>query len=1122
MRSMKSMIHRLLSRPRLAALSCSLLAALAAPVAAAPVASQGTLSTNLQDAAPVAATWDPLLDALTAQPPSPWTAAPAGVSLPRAASPGPSFGGLRAAPSTPAHAAGDATRDLSSAEADFDRDGCQDIVTFQVANLTVMRGDCKGGFTKLQSQAAPLNVYHPVAVDLDHDGYPDIVAMTAPFGYAGTVVALLNRQNATFGAATVISRKASLYSGLMAMNVYDINGDGNADVIVAGIGTVDTMTNSNSVFEVIFGNADGSFGTATLVETDGVLPYKPSYAYDGGSALRKIGDQLYFYGLLLQSQRVNGTAFGSEVLYRWAVSSAGVVDVDHPLITPLPVLSVSPNKYMQFADLDGDGIDDFTLLNGDGMLYTAPGASDGSFGALRYGLPVTAGNNAAVVAFRDVDGDGKVDAILAGAVFLGTWPGNGDGTFRAPKITYHGGYAINGNSGLTFPVTNHVIDDFDGDGIADVAFFDTVKRALCFYRGRSDGTFIGAPVLVSTTGAFQSNNLALRAAGDLNGDGYQDIVVGSPFGLLGGISNGAGDFTYQILSPLQGIAAISSQTADFDRDGKDDVVFLSTDQNSHVHLYVGLSNGDGTVRAVAQPLPFSSVYAPGLAIGDINGDGAPDLLVALNDYATPSYAIWPMVNDGKGGLAAAPRINVGVALYAIAAADVNGDGQADLFVSYGSYSTTTTAVYLATGSGGFATTAAVLQHTLPGGAILARDVTGDGIVDAVVSVLNGASEGLMLYRGHGDGTFDAGAPVVTGVVPTYVGTADLNGDALPDLYFTTTEGVLTDAADGLMGLVVLLGAGDGSFAPPAHYAIYSAAAPVLPIDMFHDGAASLLASAGGSTVVLLNNGGSTVTLTAGAASVGSADPVSVTVRVTPGFADQPLPTGYVAVRVDGAVADRGAVRSNGTASFTLSALEVGSHVVSASYEGDDHYNVNLHSNTVDLKVGKATPAFQLTSDAAQLALSAAGSASSAISLSANHAFSGPVTLSCDGAPAATTCAFSQPSVTLAPGQTVTSMLTLTAAKTASLRRSILLGSSGAGLAAAWCLLVMVPGLRRRAGSARRLLPVLMYLGAVAGCAANPAAPPNQRAGSYAITVTATPSDPSVPPQTLTMVVVDAP
>jgi len=1138
---------RLRSRTLLAALTCTLiagtsvLAAVGHQVESAPpqvslsaldrsVAATGdnlygivtrrpaTSSEATVQSSPAVAAWD--APGLPAQASASPAARSGGVSFPLTSPVNPSFGGFRVAPSTPAHAAGDTSRDLSSAAADFDHDGCKDIVTFQLTNLTVMQGNCKGGFTKRSSQATARSVYHPIAVDVNHDGYPDIVAMTVPFGYLGTVVALVNQQDGTFSAPVVISRKASVYSGLMDMNVYDINGDGNADVIVSGLGTTDAQTNSNLVFEVILGNADGTFGTSTLVETDGVIPYKPTFAFDGGTALRKIGDQLYLYGLLLQSQRVNGTSFASEVLYRWAVSSSGAVDVDHPQITPLPMVSVAPNKYMQFADLDGDGVDDLGLLNGDGMLYTAIGASDGSLGTIQLALPVAAGNNASVLAFRDVDGDGKVDAIMAGQAFLGVWPGNGDGTFRAPNTTYVGGYAANANAGLVFPVSNHVIDDFDGDGIPDIAFFDTVKRALGFHKGKRDGSFVGAAALVNPTGDFQANGLVVLATPDLNGDGYKDIVASSAYGLLGGISDDHGGFRYKILSPLQSISAVSSYCADFNKDGKDDVAFLSRDERGYVHVYLGLSNGDGTVTAVAQPLPFTSFGSPGIAVGDINGDGAPDVVLALNDFVAPSYGLWPMVNDGTGHLTAAPYVDEGTLIFSVALADANGDGAADLFVSHGSYTATTTAVYAATGSGGFAITpSAILQDTMVGGGILASDVTGDGVVDAVVSVPSGTNQGLMLYVGHNDGTFSAGTALVAGVAPSYVGATDLNGDTIPDIYFTTTEGVLTDANDGLMGLVVLRGAGNHAFAPPVSYSIYGASSPVLPIDMFHNGSPSLLAAAGGTaTTVLLNNGASTVALRASAASVSSIDAVDVTVTVVPYFPDQPLPTGDVELRVDGTAVSRSAVRSNGTASFSVSRLAVGSHVLSASYAGDSHYNVNLTSNAVTLTVTRATPGFQLTSDAAELSISPGGSTSTAISLAASPAFGGPVTLACEGAPASTTCSFSQSSVMLAPGQTVTSTLTLTASNTAA--RNVHLPAVAAMLGAAVCgLLLIWPLLRSRPSAGRRMLAVVASvcaLGAL-GCSSDTAATTSP--GRYAISVIATPSDTSVPAQTLTVIVV---
>lgn len=1086
-----------------AALTCTLLAGMAA---AEPLA-------TFQNAAPVTDLRTPALDGTAP------IASAGSVRFPLASPVNPNFGGFRVAPSTPAHAAGDTGRNLSSVGADFDHDGCADVVAFQRSNLTVMRGDCKGGFTKLASQATAFNVYHPVAVDADHDGYPDIVAMTVPFAYSGTVVALLNQKNGQFSAPTVISRRASVFSGLMAMNVHDINGDGNADVIIAGTGTSDAMTDSNLVFEVVFGNADGSFATATLVETVGPIPYKPTFGYDGATALRTVGGQLYLYGLVQQSRRVNGTIFGSQLLYRWTVHSTGVVDVAQPEIVAIPAFSAAPNKYLQFADLDGDGIDDLSLLNGDGMLYTALGTMDGGFGAIGFALPATAGNNAAVLSYRDVDGDGKLDAILAGTALLGAWPGNGDGTFRAPKVTNLAGFASNANAGLTFPVTNHVIDDFDGDGVADIAFFDTVKRALCFHKGKADGTFIGAPALVSTTGDFQTNGMLVLATPDLDGDGHKDIIVSTYYGLLGGISDAHGGFAYKVLSPLQSIAGLSSFTADFNQDGKDDVVFLAVDSRGGVHLYAGFSNGDGTVRAVAQPLPFASTSAPAVVVGDINGDGAPDLLLAHNDVVTQSYGVWPLLNDGKGAFTAAPYINLGVQLLGVAAGDANGDGAADLWVSFGSFSATTTAVYLSTKDGGFAAApSATLQRTMVGTSILAEDVTGDGAIDALVTVQSGANQGLMLYVGRGDGTFGDGASLVTGVVPSFVGAEDLNGDAIADVFFTTSETVLTDAADRLMGLVVLRGTGNSAFAAPVSYAIYGASSRVLPFDLMRNGTLSLLAAANGAgTTILLNNGASSVALAARATTIGASESVEVVVRVAAAFADQPLPTGEVSLLVDGAEVVRGALRSNGTASFTLSALTVATHVLTATYAGDRNYNVNRNSNTVDLTVTKATPAFQLTSDAASLVLSG-GSTSTSLSLTANNAFSGPVALTCDGAPAAVACSFSLSNVTLAPGQTVTSTLTLTATKTASLPHGALM--AGGGLVVVGLLVLALVTRKRRAP--RLWLPVLALVGVLGalGCSSD-SAPPLATPRSYAISVTATPADTSVPAQTLTMIVAPA-
>lgn len=1050
--------------------------------------------------------WNPMLDEMRSLPESERNLSTDPVAFPMSGTSTPNFGGFRVAPSMPAHASGDTTRQLSAVGADFNQDGCEDIVSFQVSKLTVLNGDCKGNFTALTSQTSANNVYHPIAVDINHDGYPDIVAMTVPFGYLGTVVAMINQKDGAFAAPVVISKKASLYSGLQSMAVYDVNGDGNPDVVISGVGTQDSMTNSNLVFEVIFGNADGTFNTSTLVETDGTIPYKPTLAYDGATALRVVNGQLYLYGLFIQATRLYGTNFGSEPLYRWPVSSTGKVDLSNPLIMDGPPFSSSPNKYLNFTDVNDDGIDDLELLNGDGMLYTALGAQDGTFGNFQQALPTYAGNNASTILFRDVNGDGKVDAVIAGSVFVGVWPGNGDGTFRAPSVTNLAGYAMNANSGLVFPVSNHVIYDFNGDGIPDIAWFDTVKRAMNFYKGKSDGTFIGAPDLANTAGDYPTNALVTLATPDLNGDGIKDIIVNSYYGILSGISDGKGNYTWQTLSQLVDVAAMSSNTADLNKDGRDDIIFVTTDNDGDVHLWVGLSNGDGAITAKEQTMPVVSPYSPSIAIGDINGDGSPDVVIALNDYIGPIYAVWPMLNDGKGNLTAGSMLNIGKSLYGIALADANKDGNADLFLSYGTYASTTTAIYPGTSTGLSASPSTVIQNTLPAAAILAKDVTGDGKVDAVLSITNGKSEGVMLYPGNGDGTFGSGMSLVTGLVPSYVGSTDLNGDKIPDIYFTNDETVLTDANDSRFGLVVLLGAGNMTFSSPLHYNIYSASNPVLPVDTFSDGSPNLLATAGaGATTILMNNGASVLSLSSATSTLTTTETAIVNVFVGPFYNDQTTPTGFVDLLVDGTVVGRQSLASNGTVVFTVANLTAGTHVLSATYEGDNNYNVNTNSGTKQVTVTKATPLFAIASNSGSLSLQENGFASTSISLTANNAFSGPVTMSCSGAPAQALCTFSQNSVTLAPGQTSTVAMTLGAGGTAAVRNHSLSGTS-----VALCGLLLVAPLARR----RRIFTVLLVLFATAtvgigltGCSKSHSI--SITPGTYAVTVTATPSDTTV-------------
>ena len=357
----------------------------------------------------------------------------------------------------------------------------------------------------------------------------------------------------------------------------------------------------------------------------------------------------------------------------------------------LPVVTYDPGGQsfsVAIADLNGDGKPDLVVTNAglaEGVIGVLLGKGDGTF------LPVvtynSGGDLAYSVAVADVNGDGKPDLLVADCGLIGinvcnhsnglvgVLLGNGDGTFQ-PVVTYD-------SSGST--TVSIAVADVNVDGKPDVLVANECDNSstcavgsVGVLLGNGDGTFQAAKTYDV---GYAINSLAIA---DVSGDGKLDLLVAK-----GGTSHnvgvllGNGDGTFQPVVDYDsgGNTALSVVAADVSGDGEPDLlVGNQCDMSNHCadgSVGVLLGNGDGTFQPVVNyGSGGSGVWA--LAVADVNGDGTPDLLDASFFYNT----LGVLLGNGDGTFQAVTTYGSGgVGPFSVAVADLNGDGKLDVAVA---------------------------------------------------------------------------------------------------------------------------------------------------------------------------------------------------------------------------------------------------------------------------------------------------------------------------------------------------------------------------------------------------------------------------------------------------------
>jgi hypothetical protein len=334
------------------------------------------------------------------------------------------------------------------------------------------------------------------------------------------------------------------------------------------------------------------------------------------------------------------------------------------------------------ADLNGDGKPDLVVASIlGGPLGVLLGNGDGTFQPA-----VSVGGAAFAVAVADLNGDGKPDLVVATLTStVGVLLGNGDGTF-GPEVPYASGGSIS---------TSVAIADVNGDGKPDLVVTNEEGQVfgglVDVLLGNGDGTL--QPAVTYASGGGDAWSVAIV---DVNGDGKADLVVAnvcsqsscSTHGVVSVLlGNGNGTFQTAATYDSGGFQAFSVAVADVNGDGKLDIAVANVASDN---VGVLLGNGDGTFQPAV-------TYAPGgilgqgpqsVALADVNGDGKPDLLVAncasnrIRSCGAAHGVAGVLLGNGDGTFQPAVTFgSAGYSAWAVAAADVNGDGRPDLLIA---------------------------------------------------------------------------------------------------------------------------------------------------------------------------------------------------------------------------------------------------------------------------------------------------------------------------------------------------------------------------------------------------------------------------------------------------------